>query len=328
MLDDAVLLLVRRALEDKPLLVEGANGALGLSIAVVLLEQKIFPSAILLTTKQSDLSAEWSALNCETTLLKSTAASFMDERARWISSQPQGIFVIYAAGYGRPNFFLSDHESILSANIHGLLGYANWKNIEYFAYVSTSEIYTGCDGVAYEDSVTVSTPLHPRAVYIEAKRLSEALVHHVISETAQRAVIYRVALAIPPKMLVADNRVLADLLRAAIDDGKVTLHGGGNLVRQYQYGPNAIYKLLGSMVNGKANTYNNAGSHVYKLADLARLIAELFNAELEIQHANMDDSSPKAVLLSTSLIDTESRYLQGRELSLRDYLTRICSNET
>lgn len=326
MLNEMVLRGIRTTLDSRPLVIEGANGSLGLSFAYVLKELNIRPSSILLTTNSSNPSAEWLFWRDRVTAIKSSEPSFYADRANWIRSQRQAIFVIYGAGYGRPNLFLSDPLSVIRANVESLLGYTEIRNISHFAYLSTSEVYSGHDGMVNEETPLTSFTSHPRAIYIESKRMGEAIVAQLISKKTKRAASYRIALAIAPRLLDSDHRVLADLIRSAITTHRVTLKGGASFVRQYQYGPNAAYKLLGSMVNGKSSLYNNAGSHVITLGELARSVSSLFNADLEIDEANIDDSAPRTVRLCTQRIDSESRYIHARELALKDYISKIINN--
>ena len=132
--------------------------------------------------------------------------------------------------------------------------------------------------------------------------------------------IYRVALAFPPKMLKDDSRVLSDLINGGIKNGVVTLNGGANLIRQYQYGVNSIYKILGSLYGGNSTLYNNSGSHILTLGDLAIVVSSILDIDCIINDENKDKTSPKAVLIDNSLINLESSYNLNLEESLEYYL--------
>jgi nucleoside-diphosphate-sugar epimerase len=165
-------------------------------------------------------------------------------------------------------------------------------------------------------------------VYIESKRLGEAIVNNLISKISHRYAIYRVALATPPMLLPNDNRVLSDLINSAISNGIVRLKGGAEFIRQYQYGPNAVYKMLGSLVNGSNNLYINAGSHVLTLGDLAQIISCIFNVPLVIDTMLHDHTAPPVVLLDTSRIDRESEYINSLECSFESYIRKIANAKT
>ena len=250
--------------------------------------------------------------------MKASYINFFEERKTIIKSYPKSN-VIFGSGYGRPNKFSGDPASVISANIDSLLGYEG-LDINLFAFMSTSELYTGHTSNIDESASLLSTPDHPRSIYIESKRLAESIVNKILSRTAERVAIYRVALAFPPKLLEDDNRVLSDLINGGIINGVVTLNGGANLVRQYQYGVNAIYKILGSLYRGHSTLYNNSGSHILTLGDLAVVVASILDIECIINDENKDKSSPKAVLIDSSLINSESTYNISSEKSLEYYL--------
>jgi len=174
-----------------------------------------------------------------------------------------------------------------------------------------------------EDVTLPTSPQHPRGIYIESKRLGEAIVSNLISKNATRVASYRIALATPPRLLNNDHRVLADLITSAKENNKVILNGGQKLLRQYQYGPNAIYKILGSISNGTSNLYNNAGSHILTLGELAKLIGKVFNVDVEIKENIQDSSSPKVVNINSERINFESGYLLDKEEDFFSYLNRI-----
>lgn len=323
MLSKNVIEKIIQNYSTKTLVVEGANGSLGISLAIVLKKLGIKPPEIILTTFNSDISSEWADVANNITLLKSSNKDFIKQREKHLSTTKTQINVIYGAGYGRPNFFLKNQSGILEANINNLIGYATYDNINDFCYYSTSEIYSGLEGEASERSFTVSSTQHSRSVYIESKRLGEAITKNIISKNVVRAASYRIALATPPRMIESDNRVLADLINSAKDLGYVHLKGGGELVRQYQYGPNAIYKILGSITNGTSTLYNNSGSHLLTLRQLAESIALIFNARCVIEEVNNDKTSPQSVILDSTLINTESTYQLCYEEKFETYLRGI-----
>ncbi len=323
LLNHKILARVKVAFNNNDLVIEGANGSMGLSLLKTFLDNEIKIPKLLLTTYNSTPDKLWSRISKNIDLIHANNKSFLSERNKIISKFTNPFNVFYGAGYGRPNLFLNNPKSIVSANIDNLIGYSDYKNLNFFSYFSTSEIYSGCEGIVSENDPIVTSTLQPRSVYIEAKRLGEAITANIISKTAKRAVSYRIALAISPKLIPGDNRVLADLINSGIKNNCVVLNGGSNLIRQYQYGPNSVYKILGSLVNGNALLYNNAGSHVVSLGDLAKLIAKILGVKCSILKKNEDISSPGKVLINTNLIDSHSEYQLKNEKTLEAYLRSI-----
>ena len=117
------------------------------------------------------------------------------------------------------------------------------------------------------------------------------------------------ALAFPPKLLEFDNRVLSDLINNAKKNGYVNLNGGGNFVRQYQYGPLCALKILAAMSYGKSNLYNNSGNFIIKLKNLGELIAKILEMKfVNISNFKNDKSAPKNVLVNSNLLNKEIGY--------------------
>jgi nucleoside-diphosphate-sugar epimerase len=327
MLSPKVLEMVHDAINRRPLIVEGANGSLGLSIRRVLDDLNIIPSHLLLTTYSAPPDHEWSRLACPTEHLSASSENFLQKKLRIISTFPDKRSVIFGSGYGRPKEFLQNPHDAVVANTQELLCYRDVSDIEFFAYLSSSEVYSGLSFDADEESPLPTSPQHPRSLYIESKRIGEAILYNAISPICRRSASYRVALALPPKLLRNDTRVFADLARSALEVGLVQLNGGENLIRQYQYGPNAAYKLLGSLVNGRHNLYNNAGSHVVTLGDLARTVARVCNVRCVIHQTLSDNSSPPSVRLTTRRIDQDSEYSHALEKTFEDYVREIINDQ-
>ena len=156
--------------------------------------------------------------------------------------------------------------------------------------------------------------------------MAEAIVSNILSKKINRTASFRVALAFPPRSIKGDTRVLADLISSG-KKGIVTLNGGAEYIRQYQFGPNAAIKILSAMANGKSTLYNNSGSHIITLGNLAKLISKILDVELDIKSNLGDTSAPVSVIINHDLIDSESGYLKENEKSLEEYLMKAIKSE-
>lgn len=308
-------------LSEGLLVVEGANGSIGLSVLRFLQETGIKPKKMLLTTFNSKLDEGWTSFHSACTHLKASDPAFQEQRSLIINNS-NNVTVLFGSGYGRPNKFSKEPISVINANIESLLGYAN-LDIEHFAFMSTSEVYTGNEDRVSEGAPLLSKPDHPRSVYIESKRLAEAVVHNILGPKFARVAVYRVALAFPPRLLADDHRVLADLVRGGLETGVVTLNGGAGLVRQYQAGVNAVYKMMGSLFCGTSTVYNNSGAHVITLGELASAVSSILGAELRVKADLMDETAPKVVLIDNQRINSESGYDSSQEKSMYEYLQEM-----
>lgn len=318
---------VRSFYDNKPLVIEGSNGSIGLSLLSVFKEYEITPSRLILTTNSSGLDTDWYDFFPNLIHLKSSDNKYDESRLK-ILKDLKSINVIYCSGYGRPSFFLKDPKSVVTANISNILIYSKLNNLKSFSYMSTSEVYSGNQGSLDENSKLITIPQHPRGIYIESKRLGEAIVENIIGKSVTRFASHRVALAFPPKLLKNDDRVMADLINNGLRDNIIKLNGGGEFVRQYQYGPNCAKKILASMAQGKSNLYNNSGSHIVTLAELANLIGEILNMNVDIEVKTPNDlSAPESVLIDSSKLHKEIGYSVDEELSLKEYIKLMINSK-
>ena len=309
---------IAKNIEGSTVVIEGANGAIGLSLGYILGELDTKPSSLVLTSRHSapDL-AFWNDICSD---LHHFTADEIEQKLNLLKVCENPIVVFFCAGYGQPNKFMNDGAGIISDNVNGLLQYAGLDKVSHFAFMSTSEIYSGMTGIVAEDSPTKSQPQNPRSIYIETKRLSEAICLQHLSREGLRLAIYRVALAFPPKPIRGDSRVLADLIKSGQETGVVTLHGGGHQLRQYQFGPVAAIKILSSLFNGKSELYNCAGSDIVTLEQLATQIATVLDVPVDVKQSQYDTSAPETVRISASLLDDESGFLSERQGPLDKYL--------
>jgi UDP-glucuronate decarboxylase len=328
--DAAKLQSVREFFFEKVVVVTGANGALGLSLAHCFSAYKIDVGKIITLSVSTELDPYWSRVDSQFIHFKTSEHDSVAELiSNEIRSLQRKFVVFHMAGYGQPQKFLSDSDGIIRANVGLLMDLLNMPyKPQALAFISTSEIYSGFDSEATESTVPVISSEHPRAAYVYSKLLAEALVTQWASKSAMRAASYRVGLAFPPKLLKNDSRVLGELLSRGINNRHVVLKGGRSLMRQYQYGPNAIIQIMSSLVNGSHKVYNCAGSHKISLGSLAELIANITSSELTIEKDSDDLSSPTTVNINFDRITNDSGIIVGSESTLESYLKSVIDNST
>lgn len=327
MLSSASIKKIKKIYHNNPLIIEGANGSLGLSFLSIFKEFKIQPKKLILTTKSSKIDKDWKNFDKSLVHLTSNNKNFFNSRKKYLTNLKK-VNILFCAGYGRPNIFLNDQKGVIEANILNLIEYTKYKNIKTFAYMSTSEVYSGVSGSVTEKSKLITSPDHPRGIYIETKRLSESIISNILSKNIHRSASFRVALAFPPKLLKYDNRVLSDLISNAKKNGYVSLKGGSNFIRQYQYGPHCALKILAAMAYGKSNLYNNSGNFILKLGDLGKLISKILKIKfIDMNKKNNDVTAPKKVLVNSNLLNKEIGYQIKKEKKLEYYLTKMISSK-
>lgn len=201
----------------------------------------------------------------------------------FVASLPKCDVVIQAAGYGQPGKFLANPLDTLKLNVIGTMNLINHvENGGQFLYLSSSEVYSGLDATQYtEEDIGTTTPYHPRAGYIEAKRSGEAVVAAFSRMTGIPAASARVALAYGPGTRRDDSRVLNELVARALQSGYVSLKDSGAARRTYCYVSDAALMLLAIIQSKHSGPVNVGGTSRTTIRDLAKLVADLAGAEFK-----------------------------------------------
>jgi nucleoside-diphosphate-sugar epimerase len=283
----------------------GGTGALGLSFLKIINIYKINIKNLTVYIRSSSDLEEWNEYSSKYKInIKYIYYEENIEQTNLVNITNKST-VLYFIGSAQPQKFMKDPQSLFQINIE-LLRRIVKKSPKYIFYTSTSEIYTGIKTIAIETSPTVSTPQHPRGAYIEAKRCGEAILSSM-TENPTRSVSFRVALATPPSPLKEDNRILADLINLAKNTNTVKLKGGWNSVRQYQWGPSCILKILWAGYFGKEILYNIAGGELITLEELAKKIAIYYSVNYHEQDKTQFDNmgAPDFVEVSSIRLQNE-----------------------
>lgn len=170
-----------------------------------------------------------------------------------------------------------------------------------FLFVSSTEVYSGLDGrVATEADIGTTTPLHPRASYIEGKRAGETACIAARSEGVN-AVAARVGMTYGPGTRPRDTRVINRLIEQALCSGRVELLDSGEAVRSLCYVTDTVELLWRAVLDGKAPIYNIASPSETTIRELGRRVCSLTDAELVIpQSAKSIPGAPGMVVVDVS----------------------------
>jgi UDP-glucuronate decarboxylase len=190
--------------------------------------------------------------------------------------------VLHCAGYGQPSRFTYDPISTIQVNTDLTINLIrSTKCGGTFLFCSSSEIYSGLHKLASESDIGTTTPQHPRSAYIEGKRAGEAIVHayHSMGDNAMSA---RIALAYGPGTKKHDTRVLNQFIEKALVQKKIELLDSGEAIRTYCYIDDVVETLWSIVLRGKQEVYNVGGYSVTSIANLAKRIGYLTEAEVII----------------------------------------------
>lgn len=224
---------------------------------------------------------------------------------------PPHDFCFYGAGYGQPVKFTADPLKTLAINTSGLRSALNSLKLGgSLLFASTSEIYSGNHKPPFhENDIGTTTPQHPRASYIEAKRCGEAICSAYNKTVPQsRAVAARIALAYGPGTRPDDQRAVNQFIRQAIQNRRISLQDSGQVIRTYCYVSDTVEMLLNIWLHGQFEVYNVGGKSKTTIASLARKIGELCNGiEVGIPYCSSSgyNGAPDNVSIDTRLIEGE-----------------------
>jgi dTDP-glucose 4,6-dehydratase/UDP-glucuronate decarboxylase len=176
-------------------------------------------------------------------------------------------YVFHCATYSQPAKFLADWASTIRLSTNTLLDLLALTD-QKLIFTSSTEIYSGLNKEATENDNGATVPQHTRGIYIESKRVAEAACARSGIGMASR-----IALAAGPYPGKDDSRVMFELIRRARANKVMTLLGGHQNIRQYQYTGACALRMLVSGILGKEMVYNNAGPHIDTLENFAKKIA-------------------------------------------------------
>ena len=141
-------------------------------------------------------------------------------------------YIIHLAGYGQPRKFSEDKLTTIYLNTTAIFQLFNvLKEGGSFLFASTSEVYSGLEGLVDETMIGTTGPSHPRACYIESKRCGEAIVR--AAQDKFNGKITRISLVYGPGVSYYDTRVMSDFIRSSLEKGFISPKGGLDNIRTY-----------------------------------------------------------------------------------------------
>ncbi len=268
-----------KALKGKTILVTGSNGLIGGNIITFLdyLSEKNNLELLIIAVSRSDK---------ETWLPHSRRIKYIQEDLVSAKSKVFSLkfdFLIHAATYAQPKKFLQFPMQTVTLNIQTLFNILEQskKNKATVLYLSSSEIYgeTDADKPADESYFGSVNTLSDRAVYAESKRMAETICYSYKNNLNIK--IARVLLCYGPGVKPDDQRVYSEFINQVQLTNKIRMTDEGNAKRTFCFISDAVEMLLNTLLSGKEFVYNIAGQDTITIAELAKKIAEINNAEFK-----------------------------------------------
>ena len=283
--------------EDK-ILVTGASGIIGSNLVKELISQRQDGAPKITVITKSGILPN---IGIDETRLEILKGNLLD--SEFIRGLPACKVIFHAAGYGQPARFLEDTFGTLQLNCE--VTSSLLKKVSKggrFVFFSSSEIYSGSPDVpSREEHIGTTDPYHPRAAYIEGKRVGEALTFLAREALEVSTTSIRIALVYGPGTKVGDARVMNSFITRSIQDKKLEMLDMGDALRTYCYVDDAVKLILKITTSGAEPVYNLGGTETISIRELGAMIAEMTGAEFRVPKQNTGlKSAPSIVKLDMS----------------------------
>lgn len=209
-------------------------------------------------------------------------------------------YIIHTAGIASPEHYRANPLLTIDVTINvtrSLLERAK-KDNSRMLFFSSSEIYgdPSPENVPTQESYrgNVST-LGPRACYDESKRLGETLCWIYQTYFGVHVCIARPFNVYGPGMMPKDYRVLPNFATQIALSKPLKIYGNGKQTRTFCYVSDAIIGFMKILLDSKTPDVFNVGnpSPEISMIDLAKLIKQLINKDVEIEIINYPTSYPE-----------------------------------
>ena len=118
-----------------------------------------------------------------------------------------------------------------------------------------------------------------------------------------------------------DKRALNSFIEKALCERKIQLLDAGIAIRTYCYIADAVEMLWQILLHGKEPVYNVGGRSTVTVADLARILGKMTNAEIFFPSTRMEIAgAPEGVRLDNTRVETE--FGKARYVSLEEGLKK------
>ena len=197
--------------------------------------------------------------------------------------------IIHAAGIASPFYYSKFPLETIDVGTIGtrnMLDLAKEKEVESFAFVSSSEVYGDPEPVPTPETYLGNVNcIGPRACYDESKRLGETLcmVYHQLFKVPVKVI--RPFNVYGPGIKWDDFRVLPNFIYNALKGNDLPVYGKGDHTRSFCYITDAvveIYKVLLSDCNGEVFNIGNQNDEI-SVMDLAKIVAGVFDNKIGIK---------------------------------------------
>jgi UDP-glucuronate decarboxylase len=267
------------AVHGKTILVTGATGLIGSSVAKALLWYDAAHDAglrVLVLTRDRTRAVTTFA----GPLAAGTPLSVVEADVETLDIDEPVDLVVHGASVTSSQDFVAHPVQTMRTALRGterILELARAHEVESVAYLSSIEAYGAPDGSRRitESDFDGFDPMLVRSSYPESKRMAEALCAGYAAEFGVHAKVVRLTLTFGPGVPRRDGRVFASFARSALEGRDIVLHTTGETERNYLYTADAVTAILTVLLRGRdGQAYNAANEDTYcSIRAMADLVA-------------------------------------------------------
>ena len=176
---------------------------------------------------------------------------------------------------------------------YNMLGLAKRTGAK-FLLASTSEIYGDPEVTPQKESYKGSVNTTGiRSCYDEGKRMAETLCSDYQRIHGIDVKIMRIFNTYGPQMRSDDGRVVSNFIVQALRNEKLTIYGDGSQTRSFCYVDDLINGMNLLMRNNYNKPINIGNPNDFTIKELACLIKDLINPDLELIYKSLPQDDPK-----------------------------------
>ena len=177
---------------------------------------------------------------------------------------------------------------------------------------STSEVYGDPEvhpqTESYKGSVNT---IGIRSCYDEGKRIAETLCSDYQRVHGVDIRIMRIFNTYGPNMRFDDGRVVSNFIIQALKNENITLYGGGEQTRSFCYVDDLIEGMILLMESNYQKPMNIGNPNEFSIKQLAYLVRDLINPNLEFEYKALPQDDPKqrkpSIILAKEILNWEPK---------------------
>jgi len=281
-----------RGLKNKTVLITGGTGFMGswlTSFILFLNKEFSYGTSLILLSRNASESAisKWDMGN--------TKVRFIDGDVRNLSDIPHEVnYIIHAAASPDITYHASQpirtYETIVNGTFNVLNAASLLETVDNIVHVSSGLVYGKNETGIYEEEHSFGklncSNIH--AVYSEAKRMAETIVAICKNQFRLPITIARPFTFIGPFQSLDKTWAFNSVVREALLNNKIRIHGDGKIKRGYMYGSDMAAWILCMLANpSKTSVYNVGSDKAVTLTEIAGLVSSSLQSGPAILYENL-----------------------------------------